>query len=1015
MKYKNLGQNIPQEARKELNEKILHLIACNQAAANGITPEDIYNAYTGDGGLHGLNFSDFDNYAEFSSAKKEIENGQFFTSHPICEFVMAALAMNKQELVADLTCGMGNFFNFVPVESNAYGCEIDAKAYKVAHYLYPAANLVRDDIRSYSIPLKMDYVAGNPPFNLTFELGQERILSQLYFCQKAVQLLKPYGIMAIVVPMSFLADDFSDGKMIEGMEQNFRFLGQFALPTDAFRAVGVQSYPTKVQFWQKRPEGEESKSFPYHTAMTLDVANFSSESVEAVRKMIVVDAQTELRTKKSSIMLQLARESDAQTDFAYKVKKYLYTIKSHPRLQEKYGKACEYLGRLYDQKQPEGMSYEEWCRVRITEAKVLAYLRQIVSRQHKPKYEDKIELVKSNGCLTYRAYSPKMARKLTESQKEMVPISSIIAYDWPAENYGVFSKMLRRKQRCYQTEMQPFSEMSSEPHIAEWLNDFILHDAENNEDIHLTDLQKQDINRLIQKQYGLIQWEQGSGKTLAGIAVGTYRMQEQNAFCTWVISPAISIKNTWEVAMQNYGKPYIMLTRSSDLDNIQQGDFVLVTLNMLCKYRKQIKKWIRLHNQKVAFCFDESDEMSNPNSRRTKAALSCFRRCKFKLLMTGTTTRNNISEFAPQLEMLYNNSYNMMSWSQTVYHFNRGKKDEEPGLQEDRNLYFGKPIPAYKAGYSLFSASHLPEKVTVFGVGQKTQDIYNADELNDILAHTVITRTFEEITGKDIKHIHQIPVQFSFAEKAVYQKAINEFHSMRANYFRSTGNARKDSMMRLIQQITLLLRISAAPNTVKEYTGGMPVKLAKVMEMLQDMPDDMVAIGVRHKNVVDAYAAAIHSVMPDRPLFVVTGDTTTIAQRRKLRQTLKESGNGILLCTQQSLPSSVNFEYVDKVIIPELHYNNSRMSQFYMRFVRFTSQHEKDIYFVTYLGSIESNQMQMVLAKEKINLFMRGKETDLDEIYDTFGVDYNLLEALMRREEDKDGHFQIHWGQQEIS
>ncbi len=87
----------------------------------------------------------------------------FFTSHPICEFVMAALAMNKQELiVADLTCGMGNFFNFVPVESNAYGCEIDAKAYKVAHYLYPAANLVRDDIRSYSIPLKMDYVAGNP-------------------------------------------------------------------------------------------------------------------------------------------------------------------------------------------------------------------------------------------------------------------------------------------------------------------------------------------------------------------------------------------------------------------------------------------------------------------------------------------------------------------------------------------------------------------------------------------------------------------------------------------------------------------------------------------------------------------------------------------------------------------------------------------------------------------------------------------------------------------------------------
>ena len=315
----------------------------------------------------------------------------------------------------------------------------------------------------------------------------------------------------------------------------------------------------------------------------------------------------------------------------------------------------------------------------------------------------------------------------------------------------------------------------------------------------------------------------------------------------------------------------------------------------------------------------------------------------------------------------------------------------------------------------MFSASHLPEKVTVFGVGQRTQDIYNSDILNDILNHTVITRTFEEITGKDIKHIHQVPVRFAEPEKAVYQKAISEFHEMRGNYFASTGNSRKDSMMRLIQQITLLLRISAAPNTVKEYTGGLPVKIAKVMEMLKEMPDQIVAIGVRHKKVVEAYSAAIRELMPERPLFVVTGDTTTLAQRRKLRKTLKASVNGILLCTQQSLPSSVNFEFVNKVIIPELHYNNSRMSQFYMRFVRFTSQEDKDIYFVTYLGSIESNQMQMVLAKEKINLFMRGKETDLDEIYNTFGVDYNLLEAVMRREENKDGYFEIRWGKQEIS
>ena len=1014
MKYTYMGQTIPFEARKELNEKILHLVTSEQAEAAGITREDIYNAYTGDGGLHGLHMADFDNYAEYSQAKKEIENGQFFTPHKVCEFIMSVLNINKQELMADLTCGMGNFFNFAPVEANIYGCEIDPKAYKVAHYLYPDANIEREDIRNYKPLLKMDYVVQNPPFNLSFKTQEGNILSQLYCCKKAAQVLKPLGIMAIIVPMSFLADTFSDKHMIEQMENDFSFLGQFALPQSVFAPFGIDMFPTKVQFWQKKSQNEDWHPQRYRPEMTLEVPDFSDTMVDKVREVIVAAAQTELRSKKNSILLELAREEDAGSDFVYKVKKYLYTIKSHPRLQEKYGKCCEYVERLRTQKQPENMSYEEWCRVRITEAKVLAYLKQTVSRQHKPKYEDKIVRIKRGDALVFKAYSPKMTRQLTIGMKQPVLISDIVAENQPADHYGSFAKMIRRKQRCYQTEQQKFSEMEENIELSEWLDKFMLYDAENDEEIRFTALQRHDINLLLQKQYSLIQWEQGSGKTLAGIATGIYRMQ-QNAFCTWVVSPAISIKNTWEVALQNYGISYTLINKAADIDNIRRGDFVLVTLNMLCKYRKQIKRWTRIHNQKVAFTFDESDEMSNPDSKRTKAALSCFRRCKYKLLMTGTTTRNNISEFAPQLEMLYNNSYNMISWAKTVYRFSRGSKKEEPGLHEDSNILYGRPIPAYKKGYSLFSASHLPEKVTVFGVGQRTQDIYNSDVLNDILNHTVITRTFEEITGKDIKHIHQVPVRFSESEKAVYQQAISEFCKMRCNYFASTGNSRKDSMMRLIQQITLLLRISAAPNTVKEYTGGLPVKIAKVMEMLQQMPDQIIAIGVRHKKVVEAYSAAIRKLMPERPLFVVTGDTTTLAQRRKLRKTLKASGNGILLCTQQSLPSSVNFEFVNKVIIPELHYNNSRMSQFYMRFVRYTSQEDKDIYFVTYLGSIESNQMQMVLAKEKINLFMRGKETDLDEIYETFGVNYNLLETVMRREENKDGYFEIRWGKQEIS
>ena len=558
---------------------------------------------------------------------------------------------------------------------------------------------------------------------------------------------------------------------------------------------------------------------------------------------------------------------------------------------------------------------------------------------------------------------------------------------------------------------QQFEDMELDETIARALDEFVIWDAENEEEIRLNDKQKQDINLMLQKRYGLLQWEQGCGKTLAGIAVGLYRMQFQNVHHTWVISSAISIRNNWDLMLRNYGLSYVFVEELSDFARIKKGDFVIITLNGVRKYQKQIKRWVRIHNQKIQLVFDESDEISNASGATTKACLDCFRRCRYKLLETGTSTRNNISEFAPQMELLYNNSYNMISWCRDIYHRNK----ESGELETYGNPYFGEPIPAYKRGYALFSASHLPEKITVFGVGQRTQDIYNADVLSEILGKTVITRTFEEITGKDIRRIHQVPVNFSTPEREIYQQAIERFYEMRWNYFQSTGNSRKDSMAAIMQQILTLLRISAAPSSMSEYVGDTPVKIRKVLSMVEEWENEIVAIGVRHIPVLEEYRKAIEEAFPDRPLFVVTGGNTSFAKRRALRKTLKESGNGILLCTQQSLPSSVNFEYVNKIIIPELHYNNSRMSQFYMRFIRYTSTEWKDIYFVTYAGSIESNLMQMVMAKEKLNLFMKGQDKDLDEIYDKFGVDYDLLSLLMRRETDSEGRLHIRWGQQNIA
>ena len=1016
MKYSYYGETIPHNQRKALNEKVLCLIADGRLEDYGITHEDIYNAYTGDGGLHGLERGEYDNYHQFSKAKKEVENGQFFTPPRLCEFVTSCLQLSCYDLVADLTCGKGDFFNFMPTETNIYGCELDVKAACVAKFLYPEAVIECGDIRNYQPETRFDYVVGNPPFYLKWWTdGGKEILSQMYYCMKSAELLKPLGILALIVPQSFLADSFMDGGQIRNMERHFNFLGQILLPENAFSYLGVRNFSTKLQFWQKRGFEYSQKTLPYRTEPDFSLqADFDiqKEAGRAYEKCIAF-AKSTLENNQHSILLNLAKSHGASRNFQYQTQKLLYQIRVHPATRALYAKCSEYLYRFYTQKQPDNMSYEQWRTSRITEAKVLAYLKRALKKQNTVPDRDEVALVKRDNEFAYKGYSAAARRRITEKMRIPVPIHQAVLDNTP-EKYPGYKRLLRRKRSEYDIQSRPFAEMDENPQIAEWLEQFTLWDASRMEWLRLNDIQKHDINLTLQKHYALLQWEQGSGKTLAGIATGLYRMQHQHIHSTWVVSSAISIRNNWNVVLPNFDIPCVFVKRLSDLKRIRPGVFVLLTLNTVTTHKKQLRKYLKCLGRNIQLILDESDEISNPNSARCQAVLSCFRRCRMKLLTTGTSTRNNISEFAPQLELLYNNSVNMISWNKFIYHHSL-EDGESDKPDHNNNPYFGCPIPAYKKGYSLFSSSHLPKKVTVFGLEKLTQDIYNADILSNILEKTVITRAFEEVSCKDIKRMHQILLQFPVEEREVYQKAIDEFHQMRDNYFSSTGNSRKDAMMQLIQQIVLLLRISAAPDTVQEYTGDTPVKVMTSVEMVSEWPNEIIAIGVRPKTVLGSYERALREYLPDRPLFVVTGENTSFTKRRTLYQTLKESRNGILLCTQQSLPSSVNFEYVNKVIIPELHYNNSGMSQFYFRFIRYTSTEYKDIYFLTYAGSIESNLMQMVLAKEKLNLFMKGQDVDLDEVYERFNVDYDLLSLLMRQERDEKGKLCIRWGNQKIA
>ena len=505
MKYPIYEQAVPQNRRKEFNEKLLYLIDNGKTEEYGISNTDVYNFYTGDGGLHDLNRQDYDSYAQYSDAKKGVENGQFLTPPSLCQLVAKSISPLEDALIADLTCGTGRFFNFMPTENNLYGCEIDTKAFKIARHLYPKANLENGDIRSYTPNIRFDYVVGNPPYNLKWWIGEgESMPSHLYYCVKAAELLKPYGILAVIAPVSFLADAFSCGSQIEEMENHFLFLGQIALPASAFASVGVNHFPTKLQFWQKQISGERTHSYRAEMDHTLSAGFDSTEAAVWINAHLLSDAKEQALKNRYEAVWELAKERELSADFQYRVRKMLYHIKRNPKTRDSYARCYEYLHCFFSQKKPDDMKFEEWEKKRLTEAKVLSYLKKALARQNAKPPQDRISLVKRAYDFIYKGYSRKSRWAMTERMKKPLPIYEIASSDEEFDLNG-YERLIRRKRREYARQNQRFADMPEDPSIAKWLQNFRLWDSENELEIRLNDTQRHDLNRILQKRYGLLQ------------------------------------------------------------------------------------------------------------------------------------------------------------------------------------------------------------------------------------------------------------------------------------------------------------------------------------------------------------------------------------------------------------------------------------------------------------------------------------------------------------------------------
>ena len=998
--YAIIPQQIPRDKRAEVNEKILFAI---DSGKDLIPKESIYNCYTGIGGLHNFKQADFSSYHRYAEAKKEFEMGQFFTPHKLCRSMVEVLSPTSSEMVLDMCCGMGNFFNHLPNLHNTYGFDIDGRAVTVARHLYPEAHIEKCDIQQYRPEQRFDVIIGNPPFNLKFDCK----LSQEYYMDKAYDVLNPAGFLMVIVPVSFMQSEFWEKTRVANINSCFSFVGQTKLNPDAFDSMGVHNFSTKVMVFLRRSRHIEMQ--PYNADEFIPMEKLK----DRVRKT---------RAMKQRIRIDLMRETnridrEELEAFEYRLSKYMYELKAHAVLNRHIEKAEALVSKFRNQKPPENATNQqvkEWERKKLTTGKVLGIIRKYITSQHSvPRKE--VALVKTSYGFKLKPYAPRLLDKVTHKAASIndlilgraeLPVPETVTESNRLQIRAA-EKLIRRKQKQYEMQNLRFADMEEDVNLKEYLDrsTFINKDGEACE---FTTLQKHDLNLVLQKRYALLNWQQGSGKTAAVYYRARFLLKFRKVRNAIILAPAIATNMTWIPFLSVNRERFRVIRAESDLTNVPEGMFLVVSTSMLGKLRRGLVRYVKQTSRKLCLVFDESDEITNPTSQRTRNILCIFRRLKYKILDTGTTTRNNIAELYSQFELLYNNSVNMVCWSPQVYHENKERE-----IEEENNTDYGSPFPAFR-GHVLFRACHCPGKATVFGIEKQNQDVYNKEELSELIGKTVITRKFRDFAGEKYK-IQTHTVSPSDGEREVYRVIIEEFCRICELYYNSTGDAKKDAGLRLMRQIKLLIKACSVPHLIEGYSGdGIPNKTKYIEKLVRKIPGK-VAVGCTSIAAFDLYENHLRKCFPDRPVFVVKGDVA-FKRRQNIVTEFDSTINGILICTQQSLSSSVNIPACNQVILESLQWNIPRMEQFYFRFIRLDSKEMKDVHYVTYEDSVEQNLMALVLTKERLNEFIKtGEVKEQSEIFEEFDITMSVIDSLLVRTQDHEGKIHISWGSQRIA
>lgn len=207
---------------------------------------------------------------EYSAAESSTRNAHF-TSPEIVDaaWSIAQRLGFKGGQVLEPSVGAGNFLGLMPGDlrgaSRITGVELDRITGAIAKNLYPNANIQAPiGFEKLTVPDSyFDLAIGNPPFGSEKLYDKERThLNKLsihnFFFAKAIETLRPGGVLAMVVTNRFLDGQSAAARNM--IQSKADLIGAIRLPNNAFLKNAGTEVTTDIVILQRREEGTAPKS-----------------------------------------------------------------------------------------------------------------------------------------------------------------------------------------------------------------------------------------------------------------------------------------------------------------------------------------------------------------------------------------------------------------------------------------------------------------------------------------------------------------------------------------------------------------------------------------------------------------------------------------------------------------------------------------------------------------------------------------------------------------------------------